>query len=178
MKMNREQLQDDMRPTEAFAPLIGQLVWAVSQGYDTFVTMEFGSPHLLLREPGTRKAPATPRLQRMAARRMVTIKGDWHLFVEFAEWRASSVNGSISSKDKKRSGWKDVFDDISGQRLLSAESPVAGRLILTFDLGGKIEIWPHPEIDNDVWTLHPWEGSIIACRHDGTIEVGAPRRRR
>jgi hypothetical protein len=48
-------------------------------------------------------------------------------------------------------------------------------LILKFDIGSKVEIWPHPEIDNDVWTLHPWIGSIIGCRHDGTIEIGEPK---
>ncbi|PJI44395.1 MAG: hypothetical protein CTR53_01420 [Ferrovibrio sp.] len=29
-----------------FRPLIGQLVWSVRKGHGTFLTMEFGAPHL------------------------------------------------------------------------------------------------------------------------------------
>ena len=174
--MNNEHPMNSANPLPAFAPLIGQLVWAVSKGYDTFVTMEFGAPHLLVREPRAPRRNASPRLERTAARRSAIVKGDWHLFIEFAEWRMTSANGSIGSRDKKRASWQAVLDDISGQRLIVAESPTPGSLTLRFDLGGVAEIWPHPEIDNDVWTLHPWVGNIIGCRHDGTIETGGQRK--
>jgi hypothetical protein len=46
--MNNAQIQ---RPEEAFLPLIGRFAWSVRNSFGTYLTMEFGSPHLHVRDP-------------------------------------------------------------------------------------------------------------------------------
>ncbi len=36
---------------EAFAPVIGRPCWNVKQGFSNFLTLEFGNPSLVVREP-------------------------------------------------------------------------------------------------------------------------------
>ena len=54
---------------EVFAPLIGQLVWAVKGGFGTFITMEFGDSHLTIEEPMVARRSSSERLRRHIARR-------------------------------------------------------------------------------------------------------------
>ena len=155
-----------------FAPLIGQLVWAVEGGFGTFITLEFGSPHLRIEEPITASRSASDRVRRNLARRRVFPTGDWHLWIQSGEWSVTTVNGSTSSDEETDNWWKERLDDVSGQRLLSVESAEPGRLALRFDLGGLVEVGPGDiERDNDVWTLYPWTGDIVGCRPDGTLVV-------
>ena len=105
------------------------------------------------------------------ARRQVGLKGDWGLFIEFAEWQVTTAHSATNSEVESEDWWKPWLDDISGQRLVSVESVKPGWLTLHFDLGGIVEIWPTTDIDNDVWTLHIWDGDIIVCRHDGELDT-------
>lgn len=135
--------------------------------------MEFGEPHLEVREPRAASSATSPRITRLFARRLVVIRGDWHLFIEFARWRLTSTHGQTSSDLPERS-WRVVLNDLSGQRLVSAKGPALGRLTLRFDLGAELEIGPDPDIDNDIWTLHHWRGDIVGCSPTGEFEVERP----
>jgi hypothetical protein len=56
-------------------PLIGQLVWSVRRGVGSFLTMEFGAPHLSIREPITPKAARSAKVRRALSRRRVFVEG-------------------------------------------------------------------------------------------------------
>jgi hypothetical protein len=58
---------------ELLQGLVGQFVWGVRSGVDTFITMEFGEPHRVV---GSRAV-----VKKILARRRISIKGDVSLFV-------------------------------------------------------------------------------------------------
>ena len=70
----------------SFAPLIGMPCWGVSRGYGSFLTLEFGAPKLIVREPREPTRKVSPRVQREFARRLVSVHGRWHLWIYCCEW--------------------------------------------------------------------------------------------
>jgi hypothetical protein len=62
-----------------FAPFLGQMVWQVRADEHSCVMMEFGAPHLEVREPRVAKPGRSPKVARLLARRTVGVLGDWHL---------------------------------------------------------------------------------------------------
>jgi hypothetical protein len=66
---------------DVFIPIYGKPCWQFQQGYGSFLTLEFGEPHLHIREPWQAGAQASDKLQKHAARRLVSVHGDWHLWV-------------------------------------------------------------------------------------------------
>jgi len=166
----------DMTVEDVFAPLIGEMVWNAAGGFGTFLTFEFGEPHLSVLEPITPKHRYNARVERAMRRRRVTVKGDLHLFIEQADWRISTVNGSTNSDEDPDDWWKPWLDDISGQKLAAVEVPAPGYVTLRFDMGGVLEVWPVGGTDSDVWTLHRWQGGSIGCRPDGVLEIEQKKR--
>lgn len=43
-----------------------------------------------------------------------------------------------------------------------------------FDLGAELEICPSKDATDDQWSLHNWNGKIIAYRNDGVIVFEPP----
>jgi hypothetical protein len=72
---------------EFFVPFIGDMVWQVRRGYGSFLTMEFGLPHLAVREPIFACPGATARVRRNLERRAVAVVGDCHFWVNMATGR-------------------------------------------------------------------------------------------
>jgi hypothetical protein len=165
-----------MTVKDVFAPLVGQMVWNAAGGSATFLTFEFGEPHLSVRDPVKPKHDVGARVERLMLRRRVTVKGDLRLFVEFAKWRITTANGSTNSDEDSDDWWKVWLDDISGQHLAAAEVPVPGYLTLRFDMGGILEVWPLGGTDSEVWTLHRWQNGSIGCRPDGILEIEPKKR--
>jgi len=144
-----------------FIALIGQLVWQVRRGVGTFLTMEFGQPHLSVREPIEPRHSTAPRVRRDLRRRRVSLAGDWHLWIQHADWKIDAANASLRSDDEPDAGRDEVLRDLDGQKLLSAEVDPAGKWTLRFDLGATVEIWPARYDADELWSLHPWQGDAI-----------------
>jgi hypothetical protein len=51
-----------MTPTQQvqdlFKPLLGQFAWSVDGGVGSMLTLEFGAPHIIVREPKVLRAAA------------------------------------------------------------------------------------------------------------------------
>lgn len=153
----------------ALSSLIGQLVWNAQRGVDTFLTMEFGEPHLSMREPIVPKASVSPRKRRSLQRRRVFVVGDWHLWVQHADWKLKTANGTLSSNHDVGTKRDEMLHDLSGQRLLSIDViPATRKWTLVFDLGGVLDIWPATYEAEELWGLHGWNGDIVGCRQDGS----------
>jgi hypothetical protein len=156
---------------DLFRPLVGQLVWNVRRGHGSFVTLEFGQPHISVREPITPSPDSSARVQHDLKRRRVFIAGDWHLFLQYCDWKISVSGGSLDSQCTSSSP-DECLLDLDGQRLVSVESgflPHSWKF--RFDLGGILDVWPSAQNESsaDLWSLHEWDGDITAMCGDGTI---------
>jgi hypothetical protein len=157
---------------EFFTPFLGQLVWQVRRGHGSFLTMEFGMPHLSVREPMNASPDNSSKVKRNLQRRHVTITGDWHFWVQYGEWKISTNNGVLTSDDPSGSQSEECLRDLGGQRLVSVESGAREKsLAFNFDLDTTLEIWPSSQIPDDQWSLYNWNGDIVTCRNDGTLVV-------
>jgi hypothetical protein len=114
---------------DVFSPLLGEVAWSVKLGHGSYVTMEFGQPHLLIREP--MKPTGEARVNELLSRRKVSVVGDWHFWIRDAEWRAVNGNKHCTSNDASDE-LNNLLASIDGQRLASAEIK-NGVLELKFD---------------------------------------------
>jgi hypothetical protein len=154
-----------------FAPLLGQMAWQVRSDEHGCVMMEFGAPHLDVREPILAKRTSSPKVKRLLARRAVTVMGDWHLWIESCTWGLKTRNGATSSEDETSDFWRDWMDDITGQHLVSVEASAPGPLTLRFDMGAVLEVRPDADGELNSWSLHAWQGSVTVCDAAGGITV-------
>ena len=162
-----------------FRPLLGQLAWQVRGGYGSFLTLEFGAPHLAVRDPITPKHARSKKIKRALQRRRVHIYGDWHLWIQYCAWKITVTGGSLDSETIGTSSPEDCLVDLEGQRLTSVESgSLPNSWQFQFDLGGVLELWPSPtyEPHDNLWSIHPWNGDIASLQADGTLTVEKARR--
>jgi hypothetical protein len=158
------------RIKEFFAPFIGQLVWQVRRGHGSSLTMEFGTPHLSVREPIVARPESSRRVRRNLQRRHVDVTGDWHFWVQYGDWKISTVEGILTSNHGPGSQLDECLRDLEGQRLVSVDPGARERsCAFSFDLGGILEIWSSTEIPDDQWSLYSWDGDIVTCQNDGTL---------
>ena len=152
-------------------PLIGQLVWSVRRGVGTSLTMEFGNPHLSIREPIS-IAQGSDRVRSDLARRRVFIVGDWHLWIQYGNWAVHMPNASLNSNDKVGTALDKSLELLDGQRLQSADSIVgSATLILRFDGEAAVTVSPAEDIQDTLWSLHLWSGDIVTCDFDGSLTM-------
>jgi hypothetical protein len=124
-------------PEDVFLPVIGQFAWLVKRGHGSFLTMEFGSPHLIVREPITVSPNSLPQVSKRLAMRRVYVTGDFHFWMIEADWRLCVADDTVTSDDVDRARVDRCLDELDGQRLLSvtrADAPHA--CVLQFDQGG------------------------------------------
>jgi hypothetical protein len=133
--------------------------------------MEFGAPHLDIREPLEGKPPSSPKVERLRGRRHVRVVGDWHLWIESCHWTLTTRNGTTSSDQETGNFWQDWMDDVAGQHLGAVESSVPGALTLRFDTGAVLEVRPDVDGNLDSWSLHRWHGVVTSCDVAGGITV-------
>lgn len=71
---------------QSFRALYGQPCWPAKRGYGGFLTFEFGEPHLEVDEPRLSRYVFSPKRQEKVLQRLVTVHGDWHLWVYCCDW--------------------------------------------------------------------------------------------
>ena len=155
---------------DVFMPLIGQLVWSVHKGYESFLTMEFGEPRRYVREPIVASPDSSQKVQRSLAKRRVTILGQWHFWIQCSEWKIVTQNYTVTSREIESGNIDACLNELDGQSLLTATSGISlNSCILGFDLGGTVYISPLSEAapDDTQWSLHDREGNVVAYRTDG-----------
>jgi hypothetical protein len=173
----------DMTPTQQintlFKPLLGQFAWNVSGGVGSMLTLEFGAPHITVRDPVAPRAAKSERVRRHLRRRHVSIVGDWDLFVQYCNWKISVSDGSCDSDSFDWRQPNECLRDLDGQRLVSAGAgSLANSWKFEFDLGGVLELWPSPEYKptNDLWGLYGWDDEtqnlrfIVSVHNDGMLD--------
>jgi hypothetical protein len=156
--------------SEFCIPFIGQLVWQVRRTHGSFLTLEFGVPHLAVREPIVPRPSTSGKIKRHLQRRHITVTGDWHFWVQYGDWKISTAGGVLTSDHPWGSEFDECLRDLDGQRLVCVgQGAMAGSCAFNFDLGAILQIWPSSEVPEDQWSLYSWNGDIVTCGHDGAL---------
>jgi hypothetical protein len=153
-------------------PLIGQIAWGVGRGHGSFLRMEFGAPHLVVREPVVPRQAVSAKAQRILLRRQVHLQGDWTFWVNYADWELRTRDGVVDSANDHGSPADERLRELEGQKLTSIEAGTkANSCVLRFDLGAVLAIWPSAEMQEDQWSLHAWQGPVASFGADGRISL-------
>ncbi len=155
---------------DVFAPVYGKPCWNFEQGYGSFLTMEFGEPHLHIREPYEAPPQAPASVRRHAAQRFIWVHGDWHLWVYLCDWRIFFHGRQLADQDCKRSVVKKATIELDGQALVRISLSPALVTTLEFDLGGALEIVPNTAEygeTSELWHLYEPSGDVFTLRSDG-----------
>ncbi len=153
-----------------FKPLYGKPCWNVGYGWGSFLTLEFGSPHLIIDEPEEAQPDWSPSMRKRRARRRIRVRGEWHLWIYCCGWnvytRDKLVGDSALESSSKRRIARGA-KELDGQKLLQVEiDPSRGHSVFTFDLGSRLETMPY-NADSDQWLLYEPSGKVFSYRADG-----------
>jgi hypothetical protein len=152
----------------SFERVRGRPCWGVKRGYASFLTLEFGEPHLEIREPRSLGRDASRRVREGLARRLATVHGEWHLWIYYCDWvvhKGDVVVGDSSSARRidRAAGF------LNGQKLLSVTLRSRGaRTQFEFDLGGRLETIPFDR-KSEQWLLYEPSGKVLTLRADRKI---------
>ncbi len=155
---------------DVFQPSYGKPCWNVEQGYGSFLTFEFGEPHLHIREPYQPSDEAPESVRRRAAQRFVFVHGDWHLWIYLADWRILCRGDELANQGCTRRVIKKATRELDGQALTHASVNEQLLSVFEFDLGGRLEVIPNPKkyrADRDLWLLYEPSGKVFTLRGDG-----------
>lgn len=159
----------DKELKELLQQLLGELVWSVKRGHGTFLTMEFGAPHLVVREP-IKSTAENPRIVRQLAHRKVSIFGELSLFIQDSRWSISTKDKTVDL-DTSEAEVREMLRDLDGQRV-SAVNFAEACTTLEFDLGVTVRlgksIFP-TEAGSVLWSLNRFGSEGLALLNDGSI---------
>lgn len=130
-----------------FRPIYGRPCWGVNYERYLNLSLHFGPPHLIIREPHS-TASQSSAVRRNAARRLVTVGGRWWLWIFTSYWRLS-YNGVVISNQRRYDSGKvrNMLCDLEGQKLIRVRvNPKNSSTRFEFDLGAKLDVW---KLDDD-----------------------------
>ena len=154
---------------ELFQPLIGLPSWNVMKGHGSFLTIEFGTPRLEIREP--RDVPnASPRVRQLFARRMVTLHGQWHLWIYCCGWRIRMQGEVLAHHESTDEEIAEACRELNGQALTEVtHTTEVGQTYFGFDLGGVLETGPYSDELLEQWMLFLPDGNVYTYRSDAAV---------
>jgi hypothetical protein len=155
-----------------FRRVYGQLCWG--SHYDPLVnlSLSFGQPSLeIVMEPRKSRA-RSEAVKRLAARRLVSVKGRWWLWVYQAYWSISSKGERLASSSSSVCRKKQAAALLEGERLVRVDvNPQSGASRFTFDLGGELVVRRMSRDSTDeLWLLYEPNRYVLSVRGDGTYD--------
>lgn len=148
-----------------FRELYGEPCWNVKPGYGSFFTLEFGKPHLEVREPTVASKDASRRVRSLLARRSVFVHGEWHLWIYSCSWEVLSKGRHVGNGSTKRS-MRRAADLLDGQKLIQFSFfPKEVLCVFEFDLGATLRTVPYDR-KSEQWVLHTPEQKALTLRAD------------
>jgi hypothetical protein len=153
--------------------LVGQYVWSVQSGVDTFLTMQFGEPHRLVREPIQASEGAGAVVTKILARRHITIKGDVSLFIQRSRWSISTKDAVVNWNSDAALVREMAAYHLDGQKVLSAVRR-SDETVLEFDFGTTLRMgksmFPN-DMKSVLWSIRLWERSRVSLLNSGAVTI-------
>jgi hypothetical protein len=149
-----------------FSKIYGKPCWGVKQGHASFLTFEFGKPHIVIREPIVASKNASSKVRESLARRRVYSRGQWHLWIYCCDWEALFRGKRVrsSSTDAKIG---QAADFLNGQKLVRFSIlPRKLQCVFEFDLGGVLKTRPFDR-ESEQWLLYEPTKKVLILRADG-----------
>jgi hypothetical protein len=151
-------------------PLYGQPCWGLCYHQNLNLTMNFGKPSLRVREPYITDSQSEI-VRRMAARRRVTVRGEWWLWIYLCYWRLTSDNLEMGTGSSSLRRIKRATSQLAGQALVSVDvEPETGATRFVFDLGCVLHCRRFErDADDELWTLYKPSGYVLSVHGNGTF---------
>ncbi len=161
---------------ERLLEMKGEFVWAVHLSGGNVLRMNFGAPHLKIREPNPNVSGKSQAVIDALGRRMVIPKGIWHLFIYDGEWSVTTKYYACSRSDTDPEKLNEPLRQLDGQKLINViRRNEENDWIFEFDLGGILRIYPSKESGEDWSDEHQWilfheDGNNVSYKNDGCFE--------
>jgi hypothetical protein len=150
---------------KVFREIYGEPCWNVKPGYGSFLTLEFGEPHLEVREPTVASKDASRKVRRLFALRNVFVHGEWHLRIDSCAWEVLSNGKHIGNGSTKRS-MRRAAVLLEGQKLIRFSFlPEKVWCVFEFDLGATLRTIRYDR-KGEQWVLHTPEQKVLVLRAD------------
>jgi len=156
-----------------FRSLYGLPCWGLHYDRQLNLSINFGQPSLAIREPYETES-TSPVVQRLAASRNVTVRGEWWLGLRLCHWQLC-LNNQVQATGA--SSWRRVeqaMSGLSGQKLVSlAVDEITSETQFQFDLGGQLTCrrLKHNS-DDELWSLYRPKGYVLVMFTNGTYQHG------
>lgn len=145
--------------------LVGKPCWGVRHGYGSFVTAEFGAPHLSVREGN----PSATR--ESLRRRQITVCGEWHLWIYCCHWRYEENGQVIAQSDSPAAEIDRAVVRIDSQELLQVQvSSASGATSFLFEGGGAFHTTPY-DSGEELWQLFTPAGKVLSIKAGGLVSL-------
>ena len=155
--------------TNLFTPLIGQLMWGIHRGHGSALMMEFGKPHLRVRNPIQPRHSVDTRVRENLSRRRIFPSGQWGFLIMDSEWEVSAFSKTCHCNNAKAKV-DAALECLDGQQLVSVDMEPDNRwFVMTFDLGGKLRVSLFPQVEGACWSLSNSDEGIIAAYENGEL---------
>lgn len=158
-----------------WARVYGNPAWSVKKGHGSFLTLEFGTPSLQIREP-IKVSPHTSESVRDAlTRRRTHVVGEWHLWIYCCNWSILFKGQEAAHSESPDSTVQSAVERLDGQRITSvSDGPLLGSWCFTFDQGGTLTTSPYEDDPSDEqWLLYEREsGWVLTARADNHYSYG------
>lgn len=145
--------------------MYGRPCWNVKPGHGSFLTLEFGRPHLEVREPIVATKGGSLKVRKALARRNVFVHGEWHLRIASCAWVVLS-NGKPVGNGSTKPGMRRAATLLDGQKLIRFSlTPEDLQCLFEFDLGGVLMTVPYDR-KGEQWVLFTPERKVLTLRAD------------
>jgi hypothetical protein len=154
----------------SFQPLYGRPCWGLRYDRNVNLSINFGKPSLRVREP-FRTDSTCEAVRRLASRRLVTVRGEWWLWIYCCYWRLTSGDLELATGSSSIRRIERATAQLEGQELLSvAVEPETGATRFAFDLGCVLYCRRFErDTDTELWILYKPSGYVLSVQGNGTF---------
>jgi hypothetical protein len=157
-----------------FNRLYNKPCWGLKQGYSSMLFLEFGEPHLRIREPCEPSHSTSALIRRTLSRRSVWIRGDWRLTIFGCDWGIFSGGREIATNSSRRPRIAKALVILNGQALVKVSGGIRrGDWIFEFDLGATLET-RRCDRSTELWSLSEPSGYTFSVNGEGRYRYTPP----